>query len=131
MQTRPYVKVISMDFYLTVNVREKGGERERNRKREWEQGKKENDRETGNVSPLHGFCWFLSSGFSGKGPSLVKMIVTILSHVGWEKNKIHWFYIYSGLSGHTQVPGAGNFMLDDAVLWIVGHFGSLMVYDTF
>lgn len=87
MQTRLYVKVISMDFHLTINVRERGGERERNREREWGKREKENDRETEDVSPLHGFS---SSGLlSGKGPSLVKVIVTVLSHEGWEKHKIH------------------------------------------
>lgn len=92
MQTRPYVKVISINFYLTVNVREKGGERERNRKREWEQGKKENDEETWNMSSLYGFCWLSSSVLlSGERLSLVKVIVTVLSHEGWENHKIHGF----------------------------------------
>lgn len=88
------------------------GEVERNRKREWGQGEKQNNRDTENILPLHGFCWFSSSGLlSWEGPSLVKIMVTVLSHKGCEKpvkHKIHRVYIYSGSDGNAQVPPLGR-----------------------
>lgn len=73
-------------------------------------GKESGDRERKRMTERQRICHHcMDSGLlSGEGPSLVKVIVTVLSHEVWEKHKIHWVYIYSGLRGHVQVPPRGK-----------------------